>query len=978
MPYDPKKRGITEYDQRIQGALQVIASYIQAPISNLRPSESKFNQALSYVMELSKSEDPHGQGWSDDTVKSFARRLYKMSFEKIKANIPIHLSGQDSSKDVIQHLEKLTLEGYPQLLPTLVNGDVSNLKQVGDSIKVSNLKTGIDYYDDTKIITPSDTVVARIDETETEEEPPKQEEEKVGETFEEETQGGEKTPTGEQDHEDLTTSGTVDQALMAQQLSALSEAQALNEEIETRIKFETDGQKKLILKLVQKRIALNLLKQKRAELDQHQQELAMVVVSSTKPGTDPEFLNTELAKEILTPLGLDSTANIQTLSLLSSLDIIESTEDAAIIAASLDPESEIYTLDQQIQSHLPQVLPTDPRVINAIDDIDTFRKTSFLEPESATLVQYQDLQIISFAKATKKATEEVAKFQNSILLNEADKAYPEQSALQEHIEKTNTGNQQAIVRLIESGEANRVIDDINKDVASLQKETREITIKQNPTEVHSIPTAKATEAEAFFRTIREPHLAGSIGFSNLGITPRHVAKASTSLKKQHGKNRQFHLYRTVLKQSQIRQNEGRVPSLDHDISRPKKPSSYQVATSKVASSLPQPIRSTFRFVSHPTQSVGNWVMKQVGQAEGRGFIKGFVQGISLSKQVSVKLLGQATKTITKEGIKQGLKTVAAQLVAKGATTAATTTAAAAAGGTLGALAGPIGIIVGAVLGFVVEKTIGFLWKSFKSVWRNIFGWDFDWKMLAGGAGAVLVAVTSFPLVIMSSISIVFLAPIIFAAIIAGYLFVYIPTINIAPLLSTLVQLESGVGPGGTGIYPGGGGIAPPTISCLKFDNTWGPVPEHQKAIADAATIIASRYPILMNNACKTGTINLRYDPVNVDFCGIATGNAIWFNNFNDCFSGLDPWKVGYTLAHELGHFADRSTPLRQDFLFIIGSEGLLNTYPWDENPTAVPIAEDLAESFGVFVACDNYGSYCNVSASYPNHMRFARKYTIGN
>lgn len=98
---------------------------------------------------------------------------------------------------------------------------------------------------------------------------------------------------------------------------------------------------------------------------------------------------------------------------------------------------------------------------------------------------------------------------------------------------------------------------------------------------------------------------------------------------------------------------------------------------------------------------------------------------------------------------------------------------------------------------LINLTFGLLKKGLNSISNYLTGEDFDPKAAAAGALAAgmgaLAALSAGIMAVIGAASIVFLSPLIFAVIIGAFVFFWIPTINIAPLLSTLVHLESGLG-----------------------------------------------------------------------------------------------------------------------------------------------------------------------------------------
>lgn len=91
--------------------------------------------------------------------------------EKMRVQVPIELIGESPAAEkalgvLIQNINELEVEALPTELPESIDVDITNLKEVGDEIKVSDIKAKAGYT----ITEEPETTIVRINPLEKEEE----------------------------------------------------------------------------------------------------------------------------------------------------------------------------------------------------------------------------------------------------------------------------------------------------------------------------------------------------------------------------------------------------------------------------------------------------------------------------------------------------------------------------------------------------------------------------------------------------------------------------------------------------------------------------------------------------------------------------------------------------------------------------------------------------------------------------------------
>ena len=153
---------------------------------------------------------------------------------------------------------------------------------------------------------------------------------------------------------------------------------------------------------------------------------------------------------------------------------------------------------------------------------------------------------------------------------------------------------------------------------------------------------------------------------------------------------------------------------------------------------------------------------------------------------------------------------------------------------------------------------------------------------------------------------------------------------------------------------------PPATSCFEFDSSFSNGASTQTLLETAIETLIAQYPALINLACQassTGTITLKYAPNVVDYCGLRSGDTIFFRSYDDCYKLSDKQDFAtQNFAHELSHIIQGAKNYKGLFLATIGTELPMSTYPVQPPPWY----EDMAESVGMYVYCVIYNRGCSV------------------
>ncbi|MBI3954683.1 M23 family metallopeptidase [Candidatus Collierbacteria bacterium] len=251
---------------------------------------------------------------------------------------------------------------------------------------------------------------------------------------------------------------------------------------------------------------------------------------------------------------------------------------------------------------------------------------------------------------------------------------------------------------------------------------------------------------------------------------------------------------------------------------------FQTLTNWVSGRLPEPVGRIFNFVSHPFQAIKS----QIGEFIGNrivGRLKSYI-GEKIVSKIANETLKKTAQFLLKNGLKEGLKLLTKEGLKRGLQLAAQAAN----------VAPGLGLVLAAAIevgAFVFEKTFGLLKNTLNNFWRALTGDDFDWKVAASMPFALLLSIGG-ALGGIGTASVAAAASAgstLIISLVIG-IFFYLTAFTIAPLISTIAQLESGIGSVGTaGSFIGNPALPPGVLpdSCpgglptqTSFGITQGP------------------------------------------------------------------------------------------------------------------------------------------------------------
>lgn len=202
---------------------------------------------------------------------------------------------------------------------------------------------------------------------------------------------------------------------------------------------------------------------------------------------------------------------------------------------------------------------------------------------------------------------------------------------------------------------------------------------------------------------------------------------------------------------------------------------FQSITNLLSGFLPDQVGQVFNVVTHPLQSIQSYVGNFVGNRVV-GQFKNWIAEKVVSRIASETLKKGVVKLLVKEGLKRGLQSLAVAL---------------------GVPTGGVGLLVAAAIevgSFLAKKTFGLIKNTINGLARALTGEkDFDWKpiaaaplLLLSGAGGLIGSLGAATSVAAMSAGVV----LVISAVVGFFL--YITVITVAPIITTIAHLESGV------------------------------------------------------------------------------------------------------------------------------------------------------------------------------------------
>lgn len=263
--------------------------------------------------------------------------------------------------------------------------------------------------------------------------------------------------------------------------------------------------------------------------------------------------------------------------------------------------------------------------------------------------------------------------------------------------------------------------------------------------------------------------------SRVGSVDQLIAHAKANPNSQLGKmlKEEPQFFDQVNRQAQILKQSPLFKDINESFSKPL--AAFQNATNWITSKLPEGISKPLNVVLHPVQALQSWVGKKIGEK----IVKEI--GRVVVEKIGSEAVKKVAQTLIAEGLKKGLTTLALEVGT-------------ALGLDLAAAATGVGLPVAAVM-LIVQAAVAAAVFIGQAVLSN----SKDWAetavggVVSVGAGAAgLVSGTAGLLGVATVATTSAASTIIISTVIV--IFLYLTSFTIAPILSTLVHLESGLGP----------------------------------------------------------------------------------------------------------------------------------------------------------------------------------------
>jgi|GEM_PF-1542412 murein DD-endopeptidase MepM/ murein hydrolase activator NlpD len=562
---------------------------------------------------------------------------------------------------------------------------------------------------------------------------------------------------------------TVDAALLAQLVDDMNQS-TLEEDLKNALPNYSLDQQKLITRLVNESIKKNqaaallkdqqaqtALKQLKPEVDKLdsksnprnkiiQSATAIVRSATASTGFTEAQKETALKSFVSSVLTTDNPTNPEILGLLLATSLTVSNPNYAKTSSAAKAFQQVSqavrpATDKDYQQNL---LTPNPSLIidthtNTVIDTTKLPTSKELETKKILESSQQELKEIldqtvhndltEFTLPIEEAKQELEKIEN----NPAALKISHQLSLPEEI-----SNQQ-VKEIIQ--DTNRLSPHILQTSSSGGEKAAAIT-KENP---------KNTDVSE-----------QAIKLYGLGLRPETLALDSTTLTP-----RQTY----ALNQQLNRLNQS---NLGKEIFEPlgKAGQAFQTITNKVTGKLPEKIATPLNYALHPVQSVKGYLGRRAGKYLGKKIYKAF------AKKVSNKTARLVAKTLLREGVKKGTVTLV-KLGLRGAIGAAEVA--------LGATGiGAIVVVAFEAVMFVGKKLVQGIQKVAESLWGEKIKARDLLLLPAAGVMAVGGALTSLGTATVAAASSA--TGIIIASSVAG-IFVYVAALTVAPLISTIAQLE---------------------------------------------------------------------------------------------------------------------------------------------------------------------------------------------
>lgn len=242
----------------------------------------------------------------------------------------------------------------------------------------------------------------------------------------------------------------------------------------------------------------------------------------------------------------------------------------------------------------------------------------------------------------------------------------------------------------------------------------------------------------------------------------------------------------------IRQRAAETGTLPPNIPAPTRPgpltgigAAYQNVTNRISGFLPGRAGQVFSAVTHPVQ----FIQSRIGNFIGNRVVGQFKHWLAekVVSRIANETVKKAAEFLLKRGIQEGVKLLAKEGLKRGLQLVAQAANIAPGAGLLLAAAIEAAFYIG-------EKTIGLGLKAINNISRALTGEDFDFRvaaaaplMVMGGIGGALAGVGSASIAAAASAGVILLSSVAVGS------FLYVTVLAVAPIISSIAQLESSAG-----------------------------------------------------------------------------------------------------------------------------------------------------------------------------------------
>jgi len=569
---------------------------------------------------------------------------------------------------------------------------------------------------------------------------------------------------------------TVDGALLAQLVEEMNQQKELESSLRTNLSNYSLDQQELIEKLVE--IRRTQILQEQLQKDQTVLEEIRPEVNQLNPKQNPRSNLVQTAQAVIHSAITTSSTTFTpsqkaaavkafvTTSLTTNLNLTRPQDLGLIISTSLTIANPKYkspaalTYQQIEQATTPA---TNQDYQQAIKDPSPAK---IIDPQANIVINTTKLpspnqtnpQII--AQSGQKIITQILSFTTHKDFNEIS------APLVTEIKKLHTIN--------ESLKANKISQKIITSLSNQQIDKLTHTINQIDPTILQPPTLAAQKTTALLQETTPQNSTLSPSTTKLygqGLTSKTWAKLYKNARIQKLVSpRQAYIFNQQLKtldQSQLGR-EIKPQPLTGFTRR------FQAFTNKISGKLPSGFTKPLNYLLHPIQSIKGWFAKKIGQHLGRKIYKAF------AKKIKNKTARLIAKTLLRKGLKQGVKTLIKLGIKGGLQLAAQAT---------NVIPG-LGLIIAAgieIISFVGKKIIGGIQNLARSIWgeklktRDLLALP---AMAAAGIGSIFTSLGTATVAAAGSAG----ATIAISA--AAGIFIYLTAFTVAPLISTIAQLES--------------------------------------------------------------------------------------------------------------------------------------------------------------------------------------------